>query len=137
MSQRYTLEYYKREKHRLEIDNKDMSRDIVIQDGTKEQYEQRGLNQTKKIKSLKEKIMVLEKSLQQIVYDFEKEKELLKFQHEQIIKEQKEDIVNLQENLRYQNRELKNVRALAQVMLNQRSEIEQFFLSRSSCESPP
>ena len=68
--------------------------------------------------------MVLEKSLQQIVYDFEKEKELLKFQHEQIIKEQKEDIVNLQENLRYQNRELKNVRALAQVMLNQRSEIE-------------
>ena len=31
--------------------------------------------------------MVLEKSLQQIVYDFEKEKELLKFQHEQIIKE--------------------------------------------------
>lgn len=128
MSQRYTLEYYKREKHRLEIDNKDMSRDIVIQDGTKEQYEQRGLNQTKKIKSLKEKIMVLEKSLQQIVYDFEKEKELLKFQHEQIIKEQKEDIVNLQENLRYQNRELKNVRALAQVMLNQRSEIEQFFL---------
>ncbi|MFM7859089.1 MAG: hypothetical protein ACKO96_46000, partial [Flammeovirgaceae bacterium] len=26
------------------------------------------------------------------------------------------------------NRELKNVRALAQVMLNQRSEVEQFFL---------
>lgn len=79
MSQRYTLEYYKREKQRLESDNKEMSRDIVIQDGTKEQYEQRGLNQTKKIKNLKEKIMVLEKSLQQIVYDFEKEKELLKF----------------------------------------------------------
>ena len=72
--------------------------------------------------------MVLEKSLQQIVYDFEKEKELLKFQHEQIIKEQKEDIINLQENSRGQNKELKNVRALAQVMLNQRSEIEQFFL---------
>lgn len=34
----------------------------------------------------------------------------------------------MQENLRQQNRELKNVRALAQVMLNQRSEIEQFFL---------
>ena len=63
MSQRYTLEYYKREKQRLEHDNKEKSRDIVIQDGTKEQYEQRGLNQTKKIKSLKEKIMVLEKSL--------------------------------------------------------------------------
>lgn len=63
MSQRYTLEYYKREKYRLEKNNKEMSRDIVIQDGTKDQYEQRGLHQTKKIKSLKEKIMVLEKSL--------------------------------------------------------------------------
>ena len=82
MSQRYTLEYYKREKARLNGDQKEMHRDIVIQDGTKEQYETRGMNQTKKIKSLKEKIMVLEKSLSQIVVDFEKEKELLKFQHE-------------------------------------------------------
>lgn len=72
--------------------------------------------------------MVLEKSLQQIVYDFEKEKELLKFQHEQIIKEQREDITTLRENLRVKTKELKNIRALAQVMLNQRSEIEQFFL---------
>ena len=64
MSQWYTLDYYKREKARLEGDKKEMSRDIVIQDGTKEQYEQRGMQQTKKIKSLKEKIMVLEKSLQ-------------------------------------------------------------------------
>ena len=36
MSQRYTLDYYKREKVRLEKDNKEMSRDIVIQDGTKD-----------------------------------------------------------------------------------------------------
>lgn len=84
--------------------------------------------QQKKIKILKEKILVLEKSLQQIVYDFEKEKELLKFQHEQIIKEQREDVGGLRENLKYKSRELKNIRALAQVMLNQRSEIEQFFL---------
>ena len=64
MSQRYTLDYYKREKARLEGDKKEMSRDIVIQDGTTEQYEQRRIRQTKKIKSLQEKIMVLEKSLQ-------------------------------------------------------------------------
>ena len=62
------------------------------------------------------------------MYDFEKEKELLKFQHEQIIKEQREDIATLRENLKQKSKELKNIRALAQVMLNQRSEIEQFFL---------
>jgi hypothetical protein len=47
------------------------------------------------------------------VYDFEKEKELLKYQHEQIIKDQKEDITNLTETLRVQNKDLKNVRALS------------------------
>ena len=46
----------------------------------------------------------------------------------QIIKEQREDITTLRENLRVKTKELKNIRALAQVMLNQRSEIEQFFL---------
>lgn len=82
MSQRYTLEYYKRQKAQLDANQKSQARDIMIQQETQDQYEQRGLLQQKKIKILKEKIMVLEKSLQQIVYDFEKEKELLKFQHE-------------------------------------------------------
>ncbi len=87
MSQRYTLDYYKREKSKFDSQLKNQQRDILIQQEASDQYEQRGLNQQKKIKVLKEKILVLEKSLQQIVYDFEKEKELLKFQHEQIIKE--------------------------------------------------
>ena len=77
---------------------------------------------------MKEKILVLEKSLQQIVYDFEKEKELLKYQHEAFIRDQRQDIVNLGSNLKGKNRELKQVRALSQVMLSQRSEVEQFFL---------
>jgi len=34
----------------------------------------------------------------------------------------------MRENLRVQNRELRNVRALSQVILDQRSEVEQFFL---------
>lgn len=67
---------------------------------------------------------MLEKSLQQIVYDFEKEKELLKFQHESFIREQRQDIVNLQQNLHGKNKELKSVRALSQVMISQRSEVE-------------
>lgn len=128
MGQRYNLEYYKREKKQLDAGQKNQNRDIVIQQETADQYEARGITQQKRIKVLKEKILVLEKSLQQIVYDFEKEKELLKFQHEQIIKDQREDITNLRESLRVRNKELKNVRALSQVMLNQRSEIEQFFL---------
>ncbi len=77
---------------------------------------------------LKTKIDLLEKSLGQIVSDFEKERELLKFQNEQIIKEQAEELRNLDETMRVKNTELKNVRAICQMILDQRSDIEQFFL---------
>lgn len=63
MSQRYTLEYYKREKLKLNKHSMAQKRDINIQQETSERYEQRGLAQQKRIKSLKDKIMVLEKSL--------------------------------------------------------------------------
>ena len=36
--------------------------------------------------------------------------------------------MNYRENLRVKNKELRNVRALSQVVLDQRSEVEQFFL---------
>ena len=77
---------------------------------------------------LKTKIDLLETSLGQIVTDFEKERELLKFQNEQIIKEQSEELRNLNETTRVKTQELRNVRAICQMVLDQRSDIEQFFL---------
>lgn len=73
---------------------------------------------------LKAKIDLLEKRLGEIVQNFEKEKELLKFQNEQIIKEQSEDIRTLRESIRLKVRESKNLRALSQMILDQRSDIE-------------
>lgn len=46
---------------------------------TVEEYATKQFEQNKKIKVLKDKITMLEKSLSKIVEDFEKEKELLKF----------------------------------------------------------
>ncbi|CDW79859.1 UNKNOWN [Stylonychia lemnae] len=120
--------YYKREKQKMADDNKTFKRDMMLNLGTADQYDQRGKNQQKKIKVLKSKIQILEKSLAQIVEDFEKEKELVRFQHEQIIKEQKEEILNLREIMRSKNSEAKKVKALSQVILDQRSDVEQFFL---------
>ena len=120
---------YKLDKQKKEIDGqKDMNRkiklDIAINSGTEEQYQQRATQQAKKISAYKKKIQILEKSLSQIVTDFEKEKELVRYQHESIIKEQREEIINARENLRVKNKDLRNVRALAQVVLDQRSEVE-------------
>ena len=128
LSQRYSLDYYKREKLRAAEDNKAFKRDLMLQLGTADQYDQRGRQQQRKIKVLKSKIQVLERSLAQIVEDFEKEKELVRFQHEQVIREQKEEVVNLREVLRAKTLEARRVKALAQVILDQRSDVEQFFL---------
>lgn len=100
----------------------DANIDTVI-DYAKKQYEQ-----NLKIKDLKNKISMLDKSLAQIVQDFEKEKELLKYQNEQIEQEQEEDILNYKEQIRLKEREIKNVKALWQMILDQRSDVEQFFL---------
>ena len=77
---------------------------------------------------LKTKIDLLESSLSQIVQDFEKERELIKFQNEQIIKEQNEELKSLTESSRLKMKETINLKALAQMILDQRSDIEQFFL---------
>lgn len=52
-----------------------------------ENYARKQFEKNKKIKLLKNKIELMEKTLGQIVSDFERERELLKFQNEQIIRE--------------------------------------------------
>ena len=93
-----------------------------------EEYAQNQFEKNKKIKLLKTKIDLLEKSLGQIVADFEKERELLKFQNEQIIREQHEELKNLHESIRQKNQESSNLKSVCQMILDQRSDIEQFFL---------
>lgn len=64
------------------------------------------------MKTMKEKILMLEQSLKWIVNDFEKEKELLKYESEQTVKEQDEEIVNSWEIIKLKEREIKNIKAL-------------------------
>ena len=124
ISQRYRLEKHKKEIEAQREQNRKLKRDIAINAGTEEQYMQRDALQARKIQAYKNKIQILEKSLAQIVSDFEKDKEMVRYQHESIIKQQREDIINARENLRVKNKELRNVRALSQVVLDQRSEVE-------------
>ena len=84
--------------------------------------------QNAKIKELKTKIDLLESSLAQIVQDFEKERELIKFQNEQIIKEQNDELKSLTESNKLKIKETSNLKALCQMILDQRSDIEQVFL---------
>ena len=83
------------------------SKEQAVEEFAKKQYEQNN-----KIRMLKSKIDLLEKRLSEIVSNFEKEKELLRFQSEQVIKEQSEEVRGLRESIRLKTREVKNLKAL-------------------------
>ena len=101
---------------------------MMLNAETMEEYSKRQQNQNKKIKMLKNKIQILEKSLSQIVQDFEKEKSLLKKQNEDIIRNQENELTMLKSESKQKNKELKMLKSLSNVIIEQRSDIEQFFL---------
>ena len=78
-------------------------------------------------------------SLTQVVKEFEKEKELMKHHYDEEITKLKHEIqsiigtfhflaIALTEQLKIRNKEFKHVKGLAQMILDQRSEVETFFL---------
>lgn len=89
------------------------SKEAAVEEFARKQYEQNN-----KIRMLKGKIELLEKKLAEIVSNFEKEKELLRFQSEQVIKEQAEETRGLRESIRLKTREVKNLKALCQMILD-------------------
>ena len=81
------LAYLENKNTQIELDNEQAQHDLKAKGMTVEEHAKKQFEKNKKIKLLKTKIELLEKSLGQIVADFEKERELLKFQNEQIIRE--------------------------------------------------
>lgn len=122
------IEFIEKQKETVFEENIGYKKDLDANIDTVIDYAKKQYEQNLKIKDLKGKIGMLEKSLSQIVQDFEKEKELLKYQNEQIEQEQDEDILNFKEQIRLKEREIKNIKALCQMILDQRSDVEQFFL---------
>lgn len=112
------LVYLELKNSAVEKENEQCQMELHKKGLTVEEHAKKQFEKNKKIKLLKTKIELLEKSLTQIVSDFEKEKELLKFQNEQIIREQHEELKNLQESTRLKNNELSNLKAVCQMILD-------------------
>jgi hypothetical protein len=123
-----TTEELQRDKKMIEDENKKLKREVLMSVDKEQLYAQKSRGQAKSKRDLQTKVESLERSLSSVVRDFEKEKELLitKF------KTNSDELIltngGLKQLLRLKNRELKNIRNLAQVILNQRTEVEQYFL---------
>ena len=115
-------------KARLEDENKKLKREVIMSVETEVLYAKKSNTQVRDARELQAKVKMLERSLSQVVRDFEKEKELEQIKAKQKVDELVMANTGLKQLLKLKNRELKNIRKLAQTILDQRTEVEQYFL---------
>ncbi|KDO27043.1 hypothetical protein SPRG_07754 [Saprolegnia parasitica CBS 223.65] len=112
-----------REKDKLVEQTKALQRELQLHDEKEQEYAKYGQRQTREIKQLQAKVKTLEKSLSQVVSTFEKEKHALTIKTEKSL-----DADGLRKLLKLKNKELRTMKRLAQTILDQRTDVEQFFL---------
>ena len=108
--------------------HKVLKRDISLKDESIQLSAKHGSRQSKEIKELNTRCRSLERALDQLVRDFEKQKEKLKHKAERDLEDLALEKSGLQRLLDVKSKELKKMRKLARHILEQRSEVEQFFL---------
>ena len=123
-----TTDELQRAKTQLEEEKTRLAREVGLFTEKEREYAKQGYRQSREIKELQHKVKSLERSLSQVVRDFEKEKEMIILQHKQQVEELKIEESGLRQLVKLKNKELKNIRKLAQIILDQRTEVEQFFL---------
>jgi len=104
-------------RQKLEISEELVNKSVSIQNENK-----------KTIQSLKSKIKDMEIELNVQEKRFVAERDMAGSQYEAQIEEVKMELRNYEEQVKFRTKELKNMRALAQMILDQRSDVEQFFL---------
>jgi len=95
----------------VQEENSKFNQDLTVKAKSVEEYAKKQFEQNKKIKLLQKKIDLMEESISAITADFDKEKELLKFQNEQLIKEQAEEVRNLRESIALKGHEGKTLKS--------------------------
>lgn len=117
-----------REKRQLEEECQKLKMEVQINAEKEKGYAKEGHRQQKEIKQLQTKVKSLERSLSQVVRDFEKEHELRAEKVRKELEEATLDAAGLRQLVKLKNKELRNIKKLAQTILDQRTEVEQYFL---------
>lgn len=122
------LELLKKERNQFIGENKVFSREIAIAEEGLEQYHKFNQNQNEKIKQTKEKIEFLKNFISVEVIKYTKDLELEKHKHQALMKEYNSQIEALKQHLQESAIELKTLKILSKKILQQREDIEDFFL---------
>jgi len=97
------------------------------------EYSTKHYEQTRVIETLKDKIKLLDSTITQLSADAANEKETLTLESVQKVSDMEADLaskrhLDLKQQVKLRSKENKHLRQLSQMILDQRSEVEQFFL---------
>jgi len=122
------IEILKKEKERVLEENRQIRQNISLQEDGVVEYQAIHYRQESKIKKLKEKVQVLKAYIAQEVNKHTKESEALKYQSQVRINELETQLATVREELKFRVKESNSLKTLSQIILDQRSEIEEFLL---------
>ncbi|KXZ47560.1 hypothetical protein GPECTOR_34g719 [Gonium pectorale] len=106
-----------------------LTREVGLKTDLEAGYAQRGARQAAAIKEAQARISSLEGSLQQVLQDFDRERQASAKAAAAALADVQAETEALRRLVKLKTRELKNVRRLAQEVLLQRSDVEAFLLS--------
>ncbi|OMJ77438.1 hypothetical protein SteCoe_22956 [Stentor coeruleus] len=126
--QRKEVEDIKNDKKKILEENRKLRQELEISQAQVKDCATKQSEMQKTIKMVKEKIRNTENEMSQMSSDFEKEKEMFINKFNAQFQDKEAELKNLKEQVKIRSKELKSMKALAQMILDQRSDVEQFFL---------
>ncbi|CAM9750128.1 unnamed protein product, partial [Hapterophycus canaliculatus] len=104
------------------------ARDVAILKDKDQEYARQGQAKNRELKRLREQVAALSKALMEEALKSKTEGDRTRQEVARELEEQTLDVAGLRQLLALKNRELRNVRKLSQYILDQRNEVETFFL---------
>ncbi|KAJ0412679.1 hypothetical protein ATCC90586_002309 [Pythium insidiosum] len=121
-------EELQREKEIFEAKSKKYHMEMQIAKAKEEEYAAAAQKQAREIRQLRATIKDIEKRMGEGLAELEREKYVAENRNGRELEEMSLDVEGLRRLVRLKNKELRNLRRLAQTILDQRTEVEVFFL---------
>jgi len=115
-------------KDKLENEKKLLMRDKSLHESTFMELAREGAFSKKQIRTLTNKVRLLEDSLKEVTRQNSQERTRVMSDLQQQVDITSEEAEQLRQQLRVKSKEMKHIRRLSQMILEQRSEVEQFFV---------
>jgi len=111
-----------------EEENRRLRREVELNEQGLKEYSKQGFKQTREIRELTGKTKSLEKSLAQVVKEYEKKAHQATESHDRKTRELELELSGMRQLIKLKSKELANVKRLAQLILEKRNEVETFLL---------